>query len=140
MSQEHLYRACHTLMAAALCIAAKGADSPPRQPDPLTSAAEEFKVLTRDRGMRPESPPTAAKNGPQMLWHGRIYENFRNDLLDAVPHEVTQNGGNKSILRRNQFGFNVAGPILIPHLLHDPNTFFMFSYEGVRERISRASL
>jgi hypothetical protein len=47
----------------------------------------------------------------------------------------------KSPLRRNQFGFNVAGPVLIPHLIENPkNTFFMFSYEGVRERISRAAL
>ena len=91
--------------------------------------------------MRPDSPPAAQKTGPKLLWHGRVYENFRNDALDAVPHQVTQNGGNKSMLRRNQFGFNVAGPLLLPHLIRDPNnTFFMVSYEGVRERISRASL
>ncbi|MDR3699663.1 MAG: hypothetical protein P4L56_08525 [Candidatus Sulfopaludibacter sp.] len=124
-----------------MCIAASGADTQSRPPDPLTRAAEEFKVLTRDQGMRPESAATAQKSGPKMPWHGRVYENFRNDILDAVPHEVTQNGGDKSILRRNQFGFNVAGPVLIPHLITDPNnTFLMVSYEGVRERISRASL
>jgi len=76
-----------------------------------------------------------------MLWHGRVYENFRNDVLDAIPHEVKQNGQNISPLRRNQFGFSVSGPVLIPHLITNPkNTFFMLSYEGVRERISRASL
>lgn len=91
--------------------------------------------------MRPDSPQAAPKTGPKLLWHGRVYENFRNDMLDAVPHEVTQNGEDKSVLRRNQFGFNVAGPVLLPRLIHDPNnTFFMISYEGVRERISRASL
>jgi hypothetical protein len=76
-----------------------------------------------------------------MRWHGRVYENFRNDVLDAIPHQVRQNGESVSPLRRNQFGFNISGPLLIPHLVTNPNnTFFMVSYEGVRERISRANL
>ncbi|TAM80905.1 MAG: hypothetical protein EPN47_13550 [Acidobacteria bacterium] len=109
---------------------------------PLTRATEEFKLLTGKWGMRPGSPPSARRNfGPKMLWHGRIYEYFRNDSLDAIPHEVNQNRGTKSPLHRNQFGFNVAGPFLIPRLINNPqNTFFTLSYEGVRETISRASL
>jgi hypothetical protein len=112
------------------------------EPTPLNSATQEFKVLTGKWGLRPESPPSAQRNfGPKMLWHGRVYEYFRNDSLDAIPHEVNQNGGIKSPLRRNQFGFNVSGPVLIPHLVKNPqNTFFTLSYEGVRETISRASL
>jgi hypothetical protein len=123
-------------------IAALDRKSPSQQLDPLTRAAEEFKALTRDWGMRPESPPTARDHhGRKWLWHGRLYENFRNDVLDAIPHQVKQNGGSKSPLRRNQFGFNVAGPVLIPRVIDNPrNTFFLLSYEGVRERISRASL
>src|SRR5271157_6607625 len=111
-------------------------------PDPLAVAAEKFKTLTHDWGMRPDSPPTAQQqHSRKWLWHGRLYENFRNDVLDAIPHEVKQNGENKSLLRRNQFGFNVAGPVLIPHLIDNPhNAFFMFSFEGVRESIFRASL
>jgi hypothetical protein len=109
---------------------------------PLARATEEFKVLTGKWGMRPNSPPSAQRHfGPKMLWHGRVYEYFRNDSLDAIPHEVNQNGGTKSPLHRNQFGFNVSGPVLIPHLVTNPqNTFFTLSYEGVRETISRASL
>jgi hypothetical protein len=113
-----------------------------QQPDPLTRAAEEFKALTRDWGMRPGSPLNAQKpGGRKMLWHGRLFENLRNDILDAIPHQVKQNGESVSPLRRNQFGFNVAGPLLIPRLLQNhKNTFFALSYEGVRERIFRASL
>jgi hypothetical protein len=113
-----------------------------KQPSALSQAADEFKVLTRDLGMRPESPPNAQeRHGPKMRWHGRLYENFRNDVLDAIPHEVKQNGESVSPLRRNQFGFNISGPVLIPHLITNPNnTFFMVSYEGVRERIFRATL
>jgi hypothetical protein len=128
--------------ACGLAVASEDRKSASQQPDPLTRAADEFKVLTRDLGMRPGSPPTVQEHhGPKMLWHGRVYENFRNDILDAIPHEVRQNGESVSPLRRNQFGFNVSGPVLIPHLLKNhKNTFFALSYEGVRETITRASL
>jgi len=108
----------------------------------LSDAANEFKSLTRDLGMRPESPPNAQEqHGPKMRWHGRLYENFRNDVLDAIPHQVKQNGESVSPLRRNQFGFNIAGPVVFPHVTFNPNgTFFLLSYEGVRERIFRANL
>lgn len=124
----------------ALCASGKAAEPSLRPTDPLSRAANEFKVLTGQWGMRPDGT-VAQKTGPRLLWHGRISENFRNDILDAIPHEVAQNGGNKSLLRRNQFSFNVAGPLLVPKLIRDPNnTFIMVSYEGVRERISKASL
>lgn len=118
------------------------ATTPAKQPSPLSQAADEFKTLTRDLGIRPESPPNAQEHhGPKMVWHGRIFENFRNDVLDAIPHEVKQNGESASPLRRNQFGFNIAGPVIVPRLLpHAGNTFFLLSYEGVRERIFRANL
>ena len=120
----------------------KNAEPAGTESPPLNQATEEFKVLTGKWGMRPGSPPSAQRNfGPKMLWHGRVYEYFRNDSLDAIPHEVNQNGGTKSPLHRNQFGFNVSGPVLIPHLVNNPqSTFFALSYEGVRETISRASL
>ena len=85
-------------------------------------------------------PRTAVRRGVWHSLHGRLFENFRNDILDAVPHEIVQRGGEKSLLRCNQFGFNVAGPLAIPRLLPAGSTFFSLSYEGVRERISRTSL
>jgi len=132
-------------VSTAEVTAAAAEDGQSTKPQPsgsLARAAEEFKVLTRDLGMRPDSPPsTPTQRRRKLLWHGRVYENFRNDVLDAIPHEVRQNGESQSPLRRNQFGFNVGGPLLIPHLMtHPENTFFMLSYEGVRERIFRASL
>ncbi len=116
--------------------------SPPKQPSELERAAEEFKTLTRDMGLRADSPPKAAKRtGPKNAWHGRLFENFRNNVLDAVPHEVRQRGGQSDILRRNQFGFNVGGPVVIPHLYNGARkTFFNISYEGVREHIGRSYL
>ncbi len=120
----------------------------PQRPEPsrpaseLERAAEEFKTLTRELGLRPDSPPKQNKRGsPGAGWHGRIFENFRNDLLDAVPHDVVQRGGTRNLLRRNQFGFNAGGPVVIPRLYDGSSaTFFNISYEGVRERIGRSYL
>lgn len=108
----------------------------------MQKAVEEFKAQTRMLGMRADSPASArikSKSSPS--WHGRIFENFRNDFLDAVPHEIRQRGSDKSMLRRNQFGFNLAGPVVIPKLFNGGRTtFFSLSYEGMREKISRSSL
>ncbi|MGH9630443.1 MAG: hypothetical protein ACRD7E_19195, partial [Bryobacteraceae bacterium] len=109
----------------------------------MQKAIEEFKIQTRDLGLRADSPASKLrKNGSVFSsWHGRIYENFRNDFLDAVPHELRQRGSDKNLLRRNQFGFNVAGPLVIPGLFDgEKTTFFSVSYEGMRERISRSYL
>jgi len=104
-------------------------------------AIEEFKVQTRNLGLRADSPPRAGRHSPLRDWHGRVFENFRNDALDAIPHEIRQNGGTKGLLHRNQFGFNVAGPAVLPRFLEaGRNTYFSLSYEGVRENIARTSL
>jgi hypothetical protein len=122
-----------------LCVAAAPAQEPVSE---LDRAIEEFKRQTRD--LKESSGITAGgaqKAGPGVEWHGRVYEYFRNDFLDAVPHEVAQRGGAKSVLRRNQFGFSVSGPLLIPGLLpRAGETFFTVTYEGVRESIARSRL
>src|SRR5579871_6434861 len=126
---------------AYLCAVACAGQSPVPSPvgADMSSAIDEFKAQTRNLGLRADSP---AKSGhrPSQDWHGRLFENFRNDALDAVPHEIRQNGGDKGLLRRNQFGFNVAGPAVVPHILESRNTYFSLSYEGVREGIARTSL
>jgi len=126
-----------------LCALAAGAEqqsAPPADAE-MNSAIEEFKVQTRNLGLRADSPRKAAGHRPLQDWHGRLFENFRNDALDAVPHEIRQNGGDKGLLRRNQFGFNVAGPLVLPNVTRAAsNTYFSISYEGVRERIARTSL
>ncbi len=124
-----------------LCLFAAAAWAQQKPAGEMERAVEEFKIQTRNLGLRPDSPAKSRQaRGPGQSWHGRVYENFRNDALDAVPHEVSQRGANKALLRRNQFGFNVAGPAIVPRLVSGKSTFFSLSYEGVRERISRTSL
>lgn len=109
---------------------------------PLEQAAEEFKVLSRDMGLREgQASRRSATVSRRAQFHGRLYENLRNDLLDAVPHDIAQRGGTKNLLRRNQFGFNLSGPVSIPKLYDGSrSTFFSLSYEGLRERIGRSYL
>jgi hypothetical protein len=112
------------------------------QSSALQRAADEYKIATRELGLRTDSPRVTAGAKPFWTsWHGRVFHNLRNDLLDAVPHEVVQRGGSRNILRRNQFGFNAGGPLVIPRLYNGAaRTFVNISYEGVRERIGRSFL
>jgi hypothetical protein len=116
--------------------------APPVPSPELRHAVEAFRTASRELGLREDSPRrgrAASQTTPP--FHGRLYHNFRNDFLDATPHEVNQRGGNKNLLRRNQFGFNLSGPLVLPHLYNGGRkTFFSVSYEGVRERIGRSYL
>jgi Carboxypeptidase regulatory-like domain len=72
-----------------------------------------------------------SKSGTNDL-HGALFEFFRNDKLDARSffEKPTQP---KVPLRQNQFGFELGGPVFIPHLYDGRNkTFFMADYEGLR--------
>ncbi len=101
----------------------------------MADAIEKFKLRTRERGFRLESPRTVRRPSPLSAWHGRLFWNLRNNSFDAVPHEVTQSGGDQGMLRRNQYGFSVSGPVIIPKLYHGGNrTFFTVTFEGVREK------
>jgi hypothetical protein len=84
------------------------------------------------------------KTGTNML-HGSAVEFVRNDKFDAKPFFLAPTLANptarKSPLRMNQFGFEVDGPILIPKLYDGRNkTFFMVSYEGLRQIRATTSL
>lgn len=77
------------------------------------------------------------KSGTNQI-HGTVYEYSQNDAFNAkpfftrptatIPHPATP------VLRYNQFGGEVGGPIVIPHLYNGRDKlFFMGSYEGLRQ-------
>ena len=79
------------------------------------------------------------KSGTNLL-HGSVLEFLRNDILDARPYFLPANA-RKSPLRQNQFGFELDGPVILPRLYDGRNrTFFMGSYEGLRQVRGSASL
>lgn len=115
---------------------------------PSIDAIQEFKVQTSNysaefgRGAG-ANVNIAIKNGTNQL-SGTVYEFVRNDKLDARNPFATR----KNPLRRNQFGFSVGGPIVLPKFgiggepflnLKD-RTFFFFNYEALIERRGFTSL
>ncbi|MCE5310497.1 MAG: carboxypeptidase regulatory-like domain-containing protein [Acidobacteriales bacterium] len=112
---------------------------------PMVDAVEEFKVETN--GLKAEFGQTSGgvvnivtKAGTNEF-HGSLYEFFRNDSLDARNAFATQVASNtgriKPILRYNQYGGTVGGPVLIPKVYNGKNrTFFFAGYEQWRYRNS----
>lgn len=112
---------------------------------PMTDAVEEFKVETN--ALKAEFGQTSGgvvnlvtKAGTNEV-HGSLYEFFRNDSLDArhafavAPDPLS--GRIKPVLRYNQFGGTVGGPVWLPKVYNGRNrTFFFFGYEQWRHRTS----
>ncbi|MDW8224248.1 MAG: TonB-dependent receptor [Gemmatales bacterium] len=67
-------------------------------------------------------------------WHGSLFWFLRNDKTDARNY-FRPRPLRKDILQRNQFGWVVSGPVLVPGLYNGKNrTFWMMNYEGQREK------
>ncbi|MDZ7638327.1 MAG: hypothetical protein U5J83_08780 [Bryobacterales bacterium] len=112
---------------------------------PMADAVEEFKVETN--ALKAEYGQTSGgvvnvvtKSGTNEL-HGSLYEFLRNDSLDARNAFATQpdprTGRIKQVLRYNQYGGTVGGPVFVPKFYDGRNrTFFFFGYEQWRWRAS----
>ena len=73
------------------------------------------------------------KSGTNAL-HGTAYDYVRNNDFDANPFFNNQQGLPVPVLKRNQFGGTIGGPIMIPKVVDGRNKlFFFFSYEGQRQ-------
>jgi len=65
-------------------------------------------------------------------WHGALFEFFQDESLVSRGHFDNPLLA-KNPRKRNQFGFQIDGPVVIPRLYDGHNkTFFMAAYEGVR--------
>ena len=109
--------------------------------DEIQEAVRVFKEESERYGARGDARAKRRSVAQGSSWHGRVYEYVRNNAFDATPHEIVQNGGDQNVLRRNQFGFSVSGPVVLPKLYNGRrSTFFTFSYEGTREKVGRSYL
>lgn len=77
----------------------------------------------------------ALRSGTNLL-HGSAFEYFRNELMDANGYNANHTNPitPRGSFSRNQFGFRLGGPVVIPKVMngHD-KTFFFFSYDGLRD-------
>jgi hypothetical protein len=115
---------------------------------PSIEAIEEFKIqtnaFTAEYGFGGgANVQITMKSGTNRLT-GTLFEFLRNDKFDAENYFLNfERAANlprlkKDALRRNQFGFVVSGPILIPKVYDGRNkTFWAFNYEARRDRIEQ---
>ncbi len=72
--------------------------------------------------------------------HGALFEFVRNDNFDARNY-FRPEPLSKDVLRRNQFGFVLHGPVYIPKVYNGRDkTFWMVNYEAQRETQEAASI
>ena len=82
---------------------------------PLIEATREFQVQTSlfnaEYGRFSGSIVSFVTKSGTNQWHGSAYEYFRNDALDANDFFNNSNGLPRTVLKQNQFGVSVGGPI-----------------------------
>jgi hypothetical protein len=68
--------------------------------------------------------------------HGGLYEFFRNDYLNANSFFNNLNGVRRPLLRYNDFGGTVGGPVWIPKIYEQRNKTFFFVSEEARRIVT----
>ena len=95
-------------------------------------AMQEFRVQTSsfapEFGRTPGGQISIATRSGTNLFHGTLFDNFRNSVLDANDWFANYNHLPKPEERQNDFGGVFGGPILRDKM------FFFYSYEGLRLR------
>lgn len=109
---------------------------------PSVDVIQEFKLLTNaytaEYGRFAAQINATTKSGTNQF-HGGAYEFFRNEKLDAANFFDNLGGRDRPPLRYNQFGANIGGPLRIPKIYTNQQTFFFASYEGTRIRRSHTA-
>jgi len=106
--------------------------------DPNPDAIAEFRVLESNYSAEYGRSAggivsVVTKSGTNQL-HGTAYDYVRNNYFDANNFFNNQQGLPVPILKRNQYGGTIGGPIVIPKVLNGKDKlFFFFSYEGQQQ-------
>ncbi len=67
--------------------------------------------------------------------HGSAFEFLRNDAFNANSFFNKRAGDPREVLKRNQFGFSLGGPLTIPKIVHGKDKLFWFvSYQGQKQK------
>jgi hypothetical protein len=105
--------------------------------NPNPDAVEEFRVLTSnytaEYGRNGSGIVSVVTKSGSNDFHGALFEYVRNDYFNANKFFNNEQGIPRDILKRNQFGAEVAGPVLIPKVFNGRNKiFFMSAWESQR--------
>ena len=112
---------------------------------PPSDAIREVKVLTSaysaEYGRTSGGTVTLVINSGTDLYHGGVYEYFRNEDLNANNYFNNVRGQKRPQDRYNLFGAKLGGPIRIPKVYNGKEkTFFFFDYEGLRQSAPFANI
>ncbi|HZL57111.1 MAG TPA: carboxypeptidase regulatory-like domain-containing protein [Bryobacteraceae bacterium] len=103
-------------------------------------STQEVQILTADYGAEygraSGGQIRIVTKGGTSQFHGAAYEYFRNSDLNANTwsRNTSTLTNFASPFRYNQFGFNIGGPVIIPHILPKGKMFFFFGQEWARYR------
>jgi hypothetical protein len=106
--------------------------------NPNPDAIAEFRVLQSNYGAEYGRNAggivsVVTKSGTNKI-HGSLYNYLRNDALNANDFFSNEIGAPRNILKRNQFGGTIGGPVYLPKIFDGRNKlFFFFSYQGQRQ-------
>jgi hypothetical protein len=109
---------------------------------PSVDALEEFNVISglfdAEYGRAIAQVNVSTRSGSNRL-RGTAFEFLRNSALDAKNY-FDRPEDPIPPFRRNQYGGTVGGPVMLPKIVDGRNRlFFMFNWEGLRERKSLTS-
>ena len=100
-------------------------------PVPSTEGIQEFKVQVSQYdasvGVRSGANVNVVTKSGTNEWRGTLFELFRNDKLNANNFFFNATGTPRPVLKQNQFGGNVGGPII------KDRTFVFGLYQGTRQ-------
>lgn len=105
-------------------------------PNPDTVA--EFRILTSnypaEYGRNAGGVISVLTRSGTNTLHGTVFDFLRNDALDANSYFNKSDGLPRDVLKRNQFGGTLGGPLTVPGLVNGKDRFFFFvGYQGQRQ-------
>ena len=101
---------------------------------PPQEAVQEVRFITNsfsaEYGRSAGGVVVAAGRSGSNAFHGSAYDYLRNDKLNANSWANNRNNVAKGRQRRNDYGFTISGPVLLPRIYEGRNkTFFFFNWE-----------
>ena len=106
--------------------------------NPNPDTVQEFRILTSNYSAEYGRNAggiisVVTKSGTNDI-HGSVYDFLRNDALDANSYFNKEAGLPRNVLKRNQYGATLGGPIYIPSVVDGRDKYFwFFSYNGQRQ-------
>ena len=102
-------------------------------PDSIGEFRVESGVLTADHGRYSGGIITMNTKSGSNQFHGRLFEYFRNQILNSNGWQNNSLGETRQAFHQNNYGMSLGGPVSIPHVYNGANrTFFFFGWEGER--------